>query len=152
MVWFNTAQESDSSFDELAEGSYRFIVTAATVKATKAGNGQYAEATLEVVDGPAKGQKAWARFTTDNPNAQAVKIGRAQMKGFLTACGVTEPLATPNDFGRLVAHKVLWAEVTHRRSNDKTFVDVGGFSADVPGAPAPTRAPAPTADNSVIPF
>jgi hypothetical protein len=150
MVWYNTAEESDSTFDDLAEGNYRFIVIAATVKATKAG-GQMAEATLEVVEGTAKGQKAWARFNVENANPTAQKIGRAELKRFLTACGVTEALASPNDFGRLVAHKVLWGEVTHERKDNKTFVRVGGFAADVPGAPAPQRHVA-TADNSSIPF
>lgn len=151
MVWYNTQEESDSTFDELPQGAYRFIVTAATVKATKAG-GQMAEATLEVVEGEHKGGKAWARFNVENANAVAQRIGRAEMKRFLSACGVTEALASPNDFGRVVAHKVLWGEVTHEKKDNKTFVRVGGFNADVPGAPPPSHQPARTAENSSIPF
>lgn len=151
MVWYNTQEESDSTFDELAEGTYRFIVVAATVKATKAG-GQMAEATLEVVEGAAKGQKAWARFNVENSNPTAQKIGRAELKRFLSACGVSEALASPNDFGRVVAHKVVWGEVTHERKDSKTFVRVGGFNADVPGAPEPVRAAPRTAATDSIPF
>jgi hypothetical protein len=151
MTWFATSKESDSTFDELPEGTYRFIVTNATVKATKQG-GQMAEATLEVVEGALKGQKCWARFNVENANATAQRIGRAEMKRFLTACGVTEDLTHPKDFGRAVGHKVVWGEVVHERKDNKTFVRVGGFTADVPGAPEPQRAAPRTAATDAIPF
>lgn len=151
MVWYNTGAESDQTFETLAVGTYRFIVSNATVKATKAG-GEMAEATLEVVEGPAKGEKVWARFNVVNASEKAQKIGRAEMKRFLTACGVTEPLNSPNDFGRVVAHKLVWGDVTHEKGQDgKTYARVGGFAADVPGAPAPVRH-VPSASTDSIPF
>jgi len=151
MTWYATSKESDSSFDELPEGTYRFAVVDGTVKETDKG-GQQASAKLEVVEGQEKGGSAWARFNIVNGNATAQRIGRAEMKRFLTACGVTEDLATPNDFTRVIARKVVWGTVTHRRSGDRTYVDVGGFNADVPGAPEPTRAPARSANSDAIPF
>lgn len=150
MTWFATSKESDQTFETLAEGTYRFMVVDATVKATKANNGKIAEATLEVVEGHAKGEKCWARFNVENANPAAQKIGRAEMKRFLTACGITEDVETPSDFTRLVARRVVWGEVTHERKDDKTFVRVGGFAADQPGAPAPVRAPSASSD--AIPF
>lgn len=150
MTWYATKTESDEMFDTLPEAAYRFLVVDANVKPTKAGDGQIAEAKLEVVEGPAKGGKAWARFNVVNPNATAQKIGRAELKRFLTACGVTDDLETPSDFSRLVARRVVWGEVAHERKDSKTFVRVGGFAADQPGAPAPVRAASPADDR--IPF
>jgi len=49
--------------------------------------------TFEIIDGPHKGRKTWARLNLDNPNETAVKIAQAELSAICRATGVM----TPND-------------------------------------------------------
>ena len=152
-MFFDTKNESAESFQVIPEGQYRFIVVDASgLKPNKNGDGKHLEVTLEAIEGASKGEQVKARFNYEHSKPTVQRIGRAEIKRFLDACGVTEPLASEGDFRRLTSHRTVWGTVSHRRVNDKTFADVGGFLADTPGAPVPARAPKPTADNSSIPF
>ena len=57
-------------FTALPEGQYVVIATASEMKPTKNGNGEFLQFTFEVLDGPMKGRKVWARLNLKNPNGQ----------------------------------------------------------------------------------
>jgi len=85
--------EPSSSPDPLPAGKYPAVITDSEMKATKAGTGEYLQLTFEVIDGPHKGRKVWARLNLDNPNETAVKIAQAELSAICRATGVM----TPND-------------------------------------------------------
>ena len=152
-MFFDTKNESAESFQVIPEGDYRFVVVDASgLKVNKNGDGKHLEVTLEAIEGANKGEQVRARFNYEHNKPTVQRIGRAEIKRFLDACGVVEPLANEGDFRRLTSHRTLWGTVTHRRVNDKTFADVGGFLADTPGAPEPQRAAPRSAATDAIPF
>lgn len=61
-------------FGAIPSGEYLVMIVDSDMKATKSGTGQYLELTHEILEGPYKGQKLWARLNLINPNQQAVSI------------------------------------------------------------------------------
>jgi hypothetical protein len=56
-------------------------------KPTKAGNGEYIELTIEIMDGDFSGRKIWERLNINNPSEQTVQIARSQLNQLATALG-----------------------------------------------------------------
>lgn len=78
-------------FSALPEGQYVVIATASEMKPTKSGNGQFLQFTFEVLDGPQKGRKLWARLNLVNPNQTAVDIAQRELGAICRAVGVIKP-------------------------------------------------------------
>lgn len=78
-------------FSALPEGQYVAIATASEMKPTKRGDGQLLQFTFEVLDGPCKGRKLWARLNLVNPNQTAVDIAQRELGAICRAAGVIRP-------------------------------------------------------------
>jgi len=78
-------------FTALPEGQYVVVATASEMKPTKNGNGEYLQITFEVIDGPRKGAKLWARLNLVNQNQTAVDIARVELGAICRAVGVIKP-------------------------------------------------------------
>ena len=79
------------AFDPIPAGNYVAAITNSEMKPTKKGTGQYLELTFQVLEGEYKGRLLWARLNLDNPDAQAVKIARAELSAVCRAVGVLAP-------------------------------------------------------------
>ncbi len=84
-------------FSAIPEGQYVVIATASEMKPTKRGDGAYLQITFEVIDGPQKGRKLWARLNLKNPNQTAVDIAQRELGAICRAVNVIKP----NDSGEL---------------------------------------------------
>lgn len=80
-------------FTPLPTGEYNAQIVDSDVKPTKNNNGHYAELTFEVMDGPHKGRKAWARLNLDNPNPKAVEIAQRELSAICHATGWLKPVS-----------------------------------------------------------
>jgi len=78
-------------FSALPEGQYVVIATSSEMKPTKAGNGKFLQFVFEVLDGPQKGRKIWARLNLVNPNQAAVDIAQRELAAICRAVGVLKP-------------------------------------------------------------
>jgi len=78
-------------FTALPEGQYVVIATASEMKPTKNGQGQFLQFTFEVLDGPRKGSKLWARLNLVNQNQTAVDIAQRELGAICRAVGVIKP-------------------------------------------------------------
>jgi hypothetical protein len=78
-------------FTALPEGQYVMIATNSEWKATKKGTGEYLQFVFEVLDGPFKGRKAWARLNLKNPNQTAVDIAQRELGALCRAVGIIKP-------------------------------------------------------------
>ena len=78
-------------FTALPEGQYIMIATSSEWKPTKAGTGEYLQFVHEVLDGPFKGRKVWARLNLKNPNQTAVDIAQRELAALCRAVGVIKP-------------------------------------------------------------
>lgn len=78
-------------FTALPEGQYVVIATASEMKPTKNGQGQFLQFTFEVLDGPRKGSKVWARLNLVNGNQTAVDIAQRELGAICRAVGIIKP-------------------------------------------------------------
>lgn len=74
--------------EPLPAGEYVAQVIEDQMKQTKAGNGQYLELKMEVLDGPHKGRWIFDRLNLQNPNKVAVEISERQLLALGKACGI----------------------------------------------------------------
>lgn len=80
-----------SSFDPVPAGKYVAAIIGSERKPTKAGTGEYLELIFELLDGPHRGRRVWARLNIENPNPKAVQIARGELSSLCRAVGVMEP-------------------------------------------------------------
>lgn len=155
MVFFDTANESDTTFVLVAPGTYKTVVVDTDIKATKSGTGRMAVVLLEILGGDYKGERITARFNVENKSETAQKIGRAEFKRFLTACGITQALKTDADFYKAVANKTLYVEIDHETHDGKTYARPIKYASG-PDSAAPSqpqgRPQAAKAETDEIPF
>jgi len=92
LAGFDASQVPEQQdFAALPEGQYVAIATSSEEKVTKAGTGKYLQITFEVMDGPAKGRKLWARLNLWNPNQTAKEIAQRELGALCRAVGVIRP-------------------------------------------------------------
>lgn len=85
---FNVSEvDPNQGFDAIDAGEYKVIVTDSEMKQTKAGNGQYLQVSLKVLDGSFANRVLFDRFNVVNPNETAQQIGRAQLSSLCHAAG-----------------------------------------------------------------
>ena len=77
-----------TSFDPMPPGDYVAIVTNSELKDTKAGDGQYIELTMQIVDGDFSGRRHWERLNIINKSDKTQEIARGHLNALLKACGV----------------------------------------------------------------
>jgi len=83
--------EPNVGFDPIPAGKYLAVITNSEMKTTKAGNGEYLEIVLEVIEGPHKGRKLWDRLTLKHPNDLTVQIAKGTLSSICRAVGVLKP-------------------------------------------------------------
>jgi hypothetical protein len=88
---FDANEVEPQSFDPIPAGKYLAVITESEMRATKSGGGQYLYLEFQIVEGPAKGRKVWARLNLKNPNPQAEQIARGQLSAICRAVGVLTP-------------------------------------------------------------
>lgn len=95
--------KKQGSYSPVPEGDYQLTVTDAEIKDTKAGTGKYVKLTLEIVGGEHEGRKVWQLFNVVNPNPEAVRISKEQMKSMLLASGLPEEKCVIKDVNDFMA-------------------------------------------------
>ncbi|PJK01479.1 hypothetical protein CO615_04160 [Lysobacteraceae bacterium NML75-0749] len=144
------AIDPQRDFGAIPSGEYLVMIVDSDMKATKAGTGQYLELTHEILEGPYKGQKLWARLNLINPNQQAVSIAQSQLSAIGHAINVLNPSDSQELHNRPMIARVEFVkadgERTQRDSNEiKAWKRYDG-AAQMPSAAAPqpqAQAPAP---------
>ena len=124
-------------FLPLTPGDYPVQIEAAEIKRTKAGDGNFIELRLCVLDGPANGRKLWDRLNIDNPSAKAVEISMRS----LAAIGQATGLAVVRDTQELVGKMCLAAVKVSAKNGDNEIRTYKPFDAVAPAAPAAPVAP-----------
>ena len=79
------------AFEPVPAGQYVAAITESEFKPTKSAAGNYLQFTFQILDGEYKARLIWARLNLDNPNAQTVKIARAELSAICRAVGVLAP-------------------------------------------------------------
>lgn len=125
--------EPSMDFSPIPPGDYPAMVVESEMKATKAGNGQYLQLKLAIVDGEFKGRYIWERLNLVNPNQQAVDIARAQFSSICRAIGQMEV----SDSSQL--HNMpLTVSISYRPARDGQDADPR-YSFKKPGGAQPAQ-------------
>jgi hypothetical protein len=149
----NEVAPDEGRADAIPAAWYRLMLVSSEIKPTNAGTGKYINCMFEVVDGQYKNAKIFAMFNIDNPNPQAVEIGRKQFSALCHACGILTVQATEqlHNIPFLAKVKVKAAEGGYDAKNEiAQYKHQSDPSAGQPGAavaPAAVRVapPAPKA-------
>lgn len=148
-VFDATQVAPDTGRDPLPTGDYICVIVDSDMKQTKDGRGQYLELVHEVVEGPAKGRKAWARLNLVNHNSTAQSIAQGQLSAICHACGVLSIQDSQQLHNRPMLVRIEYLKAGPKRDSDtneiRSWKSVSGqppASGVVAGAPAP---PAPAA-------
>lgn len=72
----------------LPKGDYPAIIIESEIKTTKAGDGQYIELAMQVIDGEYSGRRIWDRLNVSNPNKQAEEIAKAALQSLCVALSI----------------------------------------------------------------
>jgi hypothetical protein len=92
LAGFDASQVPEQEeFRALPKGVYAALATDSEMKPTKAGTGEYLQFVFEVLDGPGKGRKLWARMNIRNPNQMAQDIGQRELATLCKAVGIPRP-------------------------------------------------------------
>lgn len=146
---FNAAQAeqmtpTSNDREPVPAGRYSAMITDSTIKATKAGDGQYIELVWEIIGGPHNARRWWQMYQVENKNPKAVQMAQADLSAICKAMG-REGFDMTED---LHNHEIVVdLEIeTQAGWSDKNRVPFLGYHAAsaAPVAPAPA-APAPSA-------
>ena len=129
-------------FSAIPEGQYVVIATASEEKVTKAGTGKYLQITFEVLDGPFKGRKLWARLNLWSPNQTAKDIAQRELGAICRAVGVIRPNDSAELHNKpLVVNVGVELDTTKNRQNNVVTkyepLPQGGMAAQPAAAAAP---------------
>lgn len=86
---FNASEvEPSTGFALIPAGDYVAVVNDADLQENKAGNGRFIKLEFEIVEGEYAGRKLWTNLNVEHPNAEAVKIARAELSAICRAVNV----------------------------------------------------------------
>ncbi len=122
-----TTVQPQQEFDLLPAGKYLAQIIDSDVSMNSKGTGQVLKLTFEVLEGEYANRRLWARLNITHENADAERIGRAQLSALCHAIGVTQLKDTVDLHDKPVV-------VTVKIRKDKTGQypdsnDVSGFSS-----------------------
>lgn len=142
-----TTIEPNKPLDVLPNGDYVVVIADSKWVATKKGDGQFLELTLDIVqDGPVKGRKLWDRLNLSNPNPQAVEIAQKTLSAICHATDVLQVKDSAQLHGRPLLAKVTVSQGPNGPTNEvKGYkrIDTGGSIGAIVPTPAPTAAAGP---------
>ena len=131
--------EPSVGFEAIPAGKYQAVIVDSDMKPNKSGTGEYLLLEFEIIEGEFKNRKLWARLNLNNPNADAVRMARADLSAICHAVNVIQP----HDSVEL--HNLpLTITVKCRKTPDGDIVnDVKGYAPKASAAGAVPSAAAP---------
>jgi hypothetical protein len=130
---------NSGDYTPIPDGWYDVTITEATVKATKAGTGDYLSYRCDVVGPTHQGRVVFGMITLRNPNPKAEDIGNQQMGELCRAIGA----ARLDDSDQLIGKRMTIKVVTESSEQYGDKNKIKAMKASGGNAPTPSAAPAP---------
>jgi hypothetical protein len=128
-----TTVDPDVGFDPIPANDYLAMITDSEFKDTKAGDGQYLQCTLEVLEGEFKKRLLFDRLNLNNSNETAVKIAQSTLSAICHAVGIMKPKDSSELHGKPMMIKVGLEERNDKpgsfSNRIKRYAAVDGSSA-----------------------
>lgn len=136
--------EPSDSYDPLPAGEYAVVITDSEWKATKAGNGQYLNLRLDVIEGEYQGRVIYDLLNLQNPNPKATEIAQKTLSQICRAVGVMAPQDTVELHDKPMVAKVGIEpprDGYDAKNKVKAYKPIGSPVTSAPAAPAAGSAP-----------
>jgi hypothetical protein len=129
---------SDKSYEPLPAGWYTASITAAELKNTKAGTGQYIAIRYDIIGPSHQGRIVFGNLNIRNPNPKAEEIGRQQLGEVMRAIGIAKVADTDELIGGQLSIKVdIRSSEQYGDQNEvKGFKAIAGSTPPAPVAKA----------------
>jgi hypothetical protein len=129
---------SDKSYEPLPAGWYTASITAAELKNTKAGTGQYIAIRYDIIGPTHQGRIVFGNLNIRNPNATAEGIGRQQLGEIMRAIGIAKVQDTDELIGGQLSIKIAIkvSEQYGDQNEVKGFKAIAGSTPPAPVAKA----------------
>lgn len=151
---FDPTAVPESDFAAIPSGEYPAVIVDSDMKPTKSGTGKYLELAHQIIDGPYKGKKVWARLNLVNSNATAVQIAQQHLAELQRAIGLVQTISDSQLLHNrpcVIRVEFVPADAAKGRKNDtneiKAWKSISGATpmSAAPTMPAANAAPAATA-------
>jgi len=129
---------SDKFYEPLPAGWYTASITAAELKNTKAGTGQYIAIRYDIIGPSHQGRIVFGNLNIRNPNPKAEEIGRQQLGEVMRAIGIAKVQDTDELIGGQLSIKVdIRSSEQYGDQNEvKGFKAIAGSTPPAPVAKA----------------
>lgn len=138
-------QGNGGNYDPLPAGWYNANITAAELKPTKDGSGQYIKVRYDITGPSHQGRVVFGNLNIKNASAKAEEIGRQQLGEIMRAIGLAKVTDTDQLIGGSLSIKLDVRAATEQYAAQN---EVKGFKAITGSAPtfaAPAASPAASA-------
>lgn len=138
-------QGNGGNYDPLPPGWYNANITAAELKPTKDGSGQYIKVRYDITGPSHQGRVVFGNLNIKNASAKAEEIGRQQLGEIMRAIGLAKVTDTDQLIGGSLSIKLDVRAATEQYAAQN---EVKGFKAITGSAPtfaAPAASPAASA-------
>ena len=143
--------QGNGNYDPLPPGWYTATITAAELKPTKDGSGQYIKVRYDITGPTHQGRVVFDNLNIRNASAKAEEIGRQQLGEIMRAIGLARVTDTDQLIGGVLQIKLGVRTATEQYDAQN---EVKGFKAITGSAPtfaAPAASPAASATASAGP-
>lgn len=140
-----------NTYEPLPPGWYTATITAADLKHTKDGSGQYINVRYDITGPSHQGRVVFGRLNIRNASARAEEIGRQQLGELMRAIGLARITDTDQLIGGVLSIKLDVRPATEQYAAQN---EVKGFKAITGSAPtfaAPAASPAASAPAAAAP-
>ena len=129
---------SEKSYEPLPAGWYTASITAAELKNTKAGTGQYIAIRYDIIGPTHQGRIVFGNLNIRNPNATAEGIGRQQLGEIMRAIGIAKVQDTDELIGGQLSIKIAIkvSEQYGDQNEVRAFKAIAGSTPPAPAAKA----------------
>jgi len=129
---------SEKSYEPLPAGWYTASITAAELKNTKAGTGQYIAIRYDIIGPSHQGRIVFGNLNIRNPNPKAEEIGRQQLGEIMRGIGIAKVQDTDELIGGQLSIKVdIRSSEQYGDQNEvKGFKAIAGSTPPAPVAKA----------------
>ena len=129
---------SEKSYEPLPSGWYTASITAAELKNTKAGTGQYIAIRYDIIGPTHQGRIVFGNLNIRNPNPKAEEIGRQQLGEVMRAIGIAKVQDTDELIGGQLSIKVdIRSSEQYGDQNEvRAFKAIAGSTPPAPAAKA----------------
>jgi hypothetical protein len=141
----NLPQGNSGSFDPIPAGWYNANITAAELKPTKDGSGQYIKVRYDITGPTHEGRVVFGNLNIKNASAKAEEIGRQQLGEIMRAIGLSKVTDTDQLIGGSLSIKLNIREAIGQYPAQN---EVKGFKAITGSAPSFAAPSSSTADSA----